>query len=235
MKTTRAFIFARGGSKGIKNKNLLPINGTSLVGHSVLLAKGLNEVEKVYVSTDSNQIEKEALMHGADVIKRPIELATDEAPEWLAWQHAIKQATNKDGAFDIFLSLPPTSPLREPSDVRNCLNALTRKWDIVLTATNAQRNPWFNMVTIDSLGFTKLVCGDSSIARRQDAPHCFDLTTVAYVAKPDFILSAKSIWEGKVTTVNVPYERCIDIDNPMDFAIARFLMENPTNYGDFEI
>ena len=235
MKTTRAFIFARGGSKGIKNKNLLKINGIPLVLHSILLAKELIEVEKVYISTDSKEIEKIALLNGADVIKRPAELASDEAPEWLAWQHAIKESIKINGEFDVFLTLPPTSPLRNKLDVRNCLKALTNKWDIVLTATNSQRNPWFNMVTVDSLGFTKLVIDDVSFARRQDAPDCFDLTTVAYVANPDFILSSNGIWDGKVTTVKIPYERSIDIDNPMDFVIAKLIMENPTNYGDLAI
>ena len=232
MKSTRAFIFARAGSKGIKNKNLLRIKGIPLVLHSILIAKKLKEVERVYVSTDSEEIEKIALRNGANVIKRPAELATDEAPEWLAWRHAVKQANEMDGPFDVFLSLPPTSPLRNASDVRRCLKALKKKWDIVVTATNSHRNPWFNMVTVDSLGIAKLIFNDALVKRRQDAPDCFDLTTVAYVAKPNFILSAKGIWDGKVTTVNIPYERSIDIDNPMDFVIARFLMENQMKYGD---
>ena len=232
MKTTRAFIFARGGSKGIPNKNLLQLNGIPLVAHSILLAKRLDEVERVYVSTDSEEIGNVAVKHGAEVIRRPHELATDNAPEWLAWKHAIKKSTNQDGYFDVFLSLPPTAPLRKCCDIKNCLTALKKPWDIVITATNARRNPWFNMVTIDSSGSTKLVFEDAKFNQRQNAPICFDLTTVAYVAKPEFILSAKGIWSGKVTTVQIPYERSIDIDEPIDFEIARFLMEHPNDLGD---
>ena len=65
----------------------------------------------------------------------------------------------------------------------------------------------------------------SSISRRQDVPHSFDLTTVAYVTTPRFVLNNNSIWSGVAAGVEVPSERAIDIDSPMDFAIARFLME----------
>jgi len=69
-------------------------------------------------------------------------------------------------------------------------------------------------------------CNDKkNIHRRQDAPVCFDLTTIAYVARPEFVLSNAAMWDGVVTGVEIPNERAIDIDTPMDFAIARYLIE----------
>ena len=63
------------------------------------------------------------------------------------------------------------------------------------------------------------------ISRRQDAPPCFDLTPVAYVTRPEFILQNSSMWEGNVRGIEIPNERAIDIDTHMDFLIAKCLLE----------
>ncbi len=225
---TRAFIFARGGSKGIIGKNLVKFNGYPLIAHSILLAQKLNCIEKIYVSTDSDQIADVSIKYGVSIIKRPKNLATDDSPEWLSWQHAIKNSIVNDGDFARFLSLPTTSPLRIESDIKKCLDALNNKIDIVITATESKRSPWFNMTTIDSNGLTKLVINDGSYVRRQDTPNCFDLSTVAYVSTPKFILKNNRIWEGNVATVLIPPERAIDIDNQLDLDFARFLSNRKT-------
>ena len=224
MVKTRAFIFARGGSKGIKGKNLVNFNGHPLIAHSILIAKKINCIEKIYVSTDSDQIADVSIKYGVSIIKRPNELATDHSPEWLSWQHAIKNSIDNDGNFARFISLPTTSPLRIESDIKNCLDALKNSIDIVITATESKRSPWFNMTTIDSNGLTKLLIDDKSYERRQDTPNSFDLSTVAYVSTPKFILNNNRIWEGNVATVIVPPERAIDIDNQLDLDFARFLI-----------
>jgi CMP-N-acetylneuraminic acid synthetase len=225
MTTTYAFIFARGGSKGLPRKNVLPIGGIPMLVHGIKIARALQEVNQVYVSTDCEEIASIANYYGADVIDRPSELATDTVSEWLAWQHAINTVVQSAGSFDRFLCLPATSPLRKPEDVQNCLNALRVGVDMVITMTPAHRSPWFNMVTADSDGRIKLVAGDGTIKRRQDSKVCFDMTTVAYVSRPEFILKASNMWHGSVVGVEIPRERSIDIDNALDFAIARFLME----------
>jgi len=221
---TRAFIFARGGSKGIKGKNLVNFNGHPLIAHSILIAKKLNSIEKIYVSTDSDQIADVSTKYGVSIIKRPKKLATDHSPEWLSWQHAIKNSIENDGHFTRFISLPTTSPLRIESDIKKCLDALNNKIDIVITATESKRSPWFNMATIDSNGLTKLLIDDGSYERRQDTPNSFDLSTVAYVSTPKFILNNNRIWDGNVSTVIIPPERAIDIDNQLDLDFARFLI-----------
>jgi len=98
--------------------------------------------------------------------------------------------------------------------------------DIVISMTPAHRNPWFNIVVADKHQKVSLVQGNNGIKRRQDAQVCFDMTTVAYVARPEFILKSSSIWDGSVVGVEVPRERSIDVDNKLDYAVARFLMED---------
>ena len=74
-----------------------------------------------------------------------------------------------------------------------------------------------------------LVFKNTRINRRQDAPSCFDLTTIAYVSRPEYIVKASSMWDGNVYGVEIPAQRCIDIDTPLDFSIAKFLMEDWKN------
>ena len=223
---TFCFIFARGGSKGIPKKNIIPIGGLPLIVHSINLAKRLEEVERIFVSTDCEEISEIAYNQNVEVIKRPSELAKDNSLEWLAWQHAIKYVESIGEKFDRFLSLPTTSPLRIKKDIELCLDALKKDIDLVLTMTKSNRSPWFNMVTRDESSKLSLIFNDSRINRRQDSPPCFDLTTVAYVSKPDYILKSSSMWDGNVHGVEIPAERSIDIDNPFDYSVAKLIMEN---------
>lgn len=221
---TYAFIFARGGSKGIPKKNLQSLGGLPLIVHSINLAKKISQIDRFFVSTDDDEIRKVALEAGCEVIIRPADLATDSSPEWLSWRHAVEWATSKYGAFDRFVSLPATAPLRSEVDVIECLDQFEEKSDVVITMSEAARNPRFNMV--EPLGdYVDLIITDHKlgISRRQDAPKCYDMTTVCYVANPEFILSNNSIWEGNVKGVLVPAKRAIDIDTPLDLDFARFL------------
>jgi N-acylneuraminate cytidylyltransferase len=157
---------------------------------------------------------------------RPAELAQDDSPEWLAWRHAVHWVREKDGDFDRFISLPATAPLRLAEDVIRCLAALDEHTDAVVTMTPAQRSPWFNMVKASDAGYVSvLVDGDGKVVRRQDAPQAYDLTTLAYAMRPDFIMNHDNIWQGRVRGVLVPQDRAIDIDTELDLKIARFLME----------
>jgi len=193
--------------------------------HGIRIAQQIANIDGTYVSTDCGEIAAIAQDAGAEVIVRPAELAGDTAPEWLAWQHAIKTVQERHGNFEYFLSLPPTAPLRKLEDVETCLAALQPGVDIVITMTPARRSPWFNMVSKDVSGLVDLIVRENAVQRRQDSPECFDMATVAYAAKAEFILSAEQIWDGKVAGVEVPIERSLDIDTPFDFALAQFVME----------
>ncbi len=223
---TIAFIFARGGSKGIPRKNLQDLGGKPLVGHAIECALSVAEVERVIVSTDDEEIAGTAREFGADVpFLRPPHLATDRAAESLAWRHALDEAELRYGAFDVFLSVPATAPLRAPEDLRNVLAAFVPdETDFVITVTPARRSPYFNMVTVDARGFARLAAdGKPPVAHRQEAPAVFDMTTVAYAASPDYVRTGKGLFEGRVRAVEVPAERALDIDEPLDLEIARFL------------
>ena len=221
-----ALICVRGGSKGLPCKNTLPLGGIPLVGWSISLAKQVKEISRVIVSTDSEKIAQIAREHGAEVpFIRPSELAQDNSPEWLVWRHALDYLASQEYSIDGLIVLPATAPLREIQDIRNCINEFEKgEVDVVITVSDAHRNPNFNMVTVDDGGYSHLVIPQQkNIARRQDAPCIFDMTTVAYVARPQFVYEHDALFDGKVRSVYIPAERAIDIDTPLDFEIAEFL------------
>ena len=223
-----AFIFARGGSKGLPDKNLRKILGKPLISLAIEQALTIKKIDRVIVSTDSPKIADIAKKSGAEVpFIRPKDLALDDSPEWLAWQHAMMYLQNNLGSLpDAVVSIPTTAPLRISEDIENCIDRFfNSKVDVVITVTEARRSPYFNMVEIDPFGIASLAKPFShSLHRRQEAPKMYDMTTVAYVFKPDFILNNNSIFEGVVASVEVPVERSIDIDTLLDFEIAEFLL-----------
>ncbi len=222
-----AFIFARGGSQGIKKKNLQKIGDKTLLEHSISVALKVKRVSKVVVSTDNEEIAEVALKAGAVIpFMRPEHLATNEASEWKAWQHAIIEMRTIGDKIDTFLSIPTTSPLRNVQDIDNCLDKYEKEnADIVITVKRSDRSPYFNMVSLDEESRAHLVI-NSNHYRRQDAPEVFDVTTVAYAANADFILNASGIFDGNVKTSIVPPERAIDIDSKFDLEVAKFLHDS---------
>lgn len=228
--TTIAFVFARGGSKGLERKNLRLLGGRPLIAHAVAAARSAASVDRVLVSTDDEEIAAVAAANGAEVPwLRPPELATDDAPEWLAWKHAVAEVERTDGPFDEFVSVPTTSPLRTPDDIDACIGHFRGgAFDAVLSVRAAERNPWFNMIRFGPDGLARLCCGEGpSPSRRQAAPPVFDITTVAYVLDPRFILEAGGFFEGRVGAVEIPRRRAIDIDDHLDLEIARCLFGSP--------
>jgi len=220
-----AFIFARGGSKGIPRKNIRNLDGKPLMAHSILMAQSINKISRVFVSTDDQDIADVGVKYGAEIIRRPTELAQDDSPEWLAWLHAIEWLEKRKNYFDCFVSLPPTSPLRNKVDVLNCIDMLSEDTDIVVTTTNSSRSPYFNMVKEQDTYLKLAIESYGSYIRRQDVPTIYDMTTVAYVSKPDFIKQNRNIFDGRVRSVLIPKERAIDIDDEIDFKNSEILMK----------
>ena len=227
---TFCYIFARGGSKGLPGKNIKNLLNKPLITYSIMMAKTIDEIDKCFVSTDCEEIANISQSNGAIIIKRPADLSQDNSPEWKAWEHAINWTYERYGSFTKFLSLPATAPLRSKNDVLKCLNAIESERDVIITMTEASRNPWFNMVRVNENHCIDLVLkSKNKISRRQDAPQVYDLTTVAYVLNPEFILNNNSIWNGNVKGILVPKERAIDIDNEFDFRVAEMLLEGQSN------
>ena len=223
-----AIICARGGSKGIKNKNIKLFCGKPLISYSIKAAIKNKLIQKVIVSTDSEKIIKISKFYGAHTpFKRPKKLAKDNSKEWLVWKHLIKYMRDKNDLPDIIISLPATSPLRKDVDITNCINKFVKnkKSDMLITVTKPHRNPYFNMIEVKKNKFAKIVNENkiNYISNRQEAPSVYDVATLAYVTTPEYILKANKMFFGNVDFYEVPKTRAIDIDNLIDFEYAEFL------------
>ncbi len=156
-----ACIFARGGSKGVPRKNIRLLGGKPLIGRAIEAALASSLIDRVIVSTDDAEIAGVARRFGAEIpFMRPAELATDQASEWLAWKHAAQFLRAEPGGAEVgaLVSVPTTSPLRITEDVDAAIRAFDpATTDAVIAVREAQRNPYFNMVRIDSDGYARLV------------------------------------------------------------------------------
>lgn len=233
-----AFVFARGGSKGVPRKNLRLLGGRPLVAHSVEAALASQSIDRVIVSTDDNEIAEAARRAGAEVpFLRPAHLAQDHSPELLSWHHALEFVTSEAGRMPaIFVSVPATSPFRSPADLDAAVELLrSASCDLVITVTEPKHNPYFTIIALDFDGTASLFARPpQSVYSRQSAPPVYGMTAVAFVARPEFVKSATSLFEGRVRALFVPPLRALDIDTELDLEFAEFLFARPRDSSSSE-
>ena len=221
-------ICARGGSKGLKHKNLRLLAGKPLIAHSVTQAKESGIFHTVAVSSDSEQLLGIAEEYGADIlVKRPQFLATDKAAKLPAIQQCVQEVENNIGLkFDIIVDLDATSPLRSIDDIKGAVDLLLEK-DVsnIITGSTAHRSPYFNLVEVDDNGRVALSKElETPIIRRQDGPKCYDMNASIYVWKHDTLLNNETIFNADTSLYVMPHERSFDIDSELDFQLVEFLM-----------
>lgn len=220
-------ICARGGSKGVKNKNIRSFAGKPLIAHTVQQALSTQIFDHIAVSSDSDEILREAEKAGADIlIKRNDEMATDKAPKFPVIKHCAAEAEKRTGSkFDIFVDLDATSPLRIPEDIVGSVDLLMDSGaNNVITGNHARKSPYFNMVEEDKeckVFKSKLL--DLAITRRQDSPVVYEMNASIYVWGKDNFFDAEKIVNENTRLFEMPFERSIDIDSEVEFEIAEFL------------
>ena len=230
-KVIHAWIFARGGSKGLPGKNIRNLNGKPLIAYAIETAKESQHISEVFVSTDSPEIATIAEKYGAVVpFLRPAELAGDKSPERMAWRHAIEwnRQQTRYPVMDLMVSLPTTAPLRTPEEVDRAIDLfLEGNADTVIAVSPSVRHPAFNMVYVDENGYASTILSkyEKWVPNRQSYPQAFDITTAVYVSGTDFILSCDSYMKGRVQAIEISAEDGLDIDTLMDFKIAELLMK----------
>ncbi|MBF0479339.1 MAG: acylneuraminate cytidylyltransferase family protein [Candidatus Omnitrophica bacterium] len=230
-----ATIAARGGSKGVPQKNIRPLMGKPLIGYTIEQALQCPLINEVIVTTDSVEIAETAKSFGAKVpFLRPAELATDAAGKLPALQHAVQYAIKEMKLNpEYVVDLDPTSPLRLLEDIAGCI-ALIQKGncDSVITGYRSNKNPYFNMVEINEAGFAEVSKNAGSvILGRQSAPIVYAMNASIYVWKTEVLLNQKSIISGKVKLYEMPQDRSIDIDSLVDFKIVELLLKEKVSHG----
>jgi CMP-N,N'-diacetyllegionaminic acid synthase len=221
-------ICARGGSKGVPNKNVREILGKPLIAYTIEQARQSGLFSSIAVSSDSEVILSTAKEFGADIlVRRPDELASDTAAKVPAIHHCLETAERELGRqFPVFVDLDATSPLRLPGDIIGAVRLLEkRRVSSVITGTPSRHSPYFNLVELyqhDVVHLSKKL--DQPVVRRQDAPQCYDMNGSIYVWNRDVFWRNPAVFYDDTLLFEMPAERSVDIDSELDFEIVRMLL-----------
>jgi CMP-N,N'-diacetyllegionaminic acid synthase len=208
-------ICARGGSKGIPRKNLKELNGKPLILHTYKHAKENKTLDDVVISTDDLEIA--SLFEKVQM--RPASLATDTASKW----DVFRYISECNPQYDILVDLDTGCPLRAPQDIDACITKLQTGFDVVATAYEADRNPYFNMVELDRSGHA-WVCSGTDITCRQEAPQVYSLSPSVFAIRRDALYKYNHWSRANMGIVVIPRKRGIDIDTQDDWDYVEFLM-----------
>jgi CMP-N,N'-diacetyllegionaminic acid synthase len=219
-----ATICARGGSKGLPRKNVLPFAGKALIAHSIEQALACPLIDGVYVSTDDDEIADVARRHGAQVpYRRPAELATDDSAKIPAIEHLVGHLERQGLAVATVIDLQPTSPLRTQEDLVAAIG-LAGQAELIVTVTEPSHSPYYSLVEVQADGTLRL-SKPAQFARRQDAPPVWGLNGAIYVWQRAALARAArdGFWSVSMRPSAMPRERSVDIDDALDFEWAEWL------------
>lgn len=216
---------ARGGSKGIPDKNIRPFCGESLVSRAIRQARACADAgDIIYVSTDSVKIREEAEHCGIEIpFMRPAELASDTASTWAVIVDTLKKFSETGQEFDNVVLLQPTSPFRTEEDIRKASSLWRHDIDMVVSVTPSKANPYFNLFETDKQGFLHLSKGDGNFSRRQDAPEVWEYNGAVYVITVKSVLKSPLSQFQKILPYVMPGSRSIDLDTLQDWEIAEII------------
>jgi CMP-N-acetylneuraminic acid synthetase len=224
-KEVLCLILARGGSKGLPRKNVLLLGEKPLIAHSIDAAKKVNYIDRIYVSTEDNEIKNISRQFGAIVIDRPMELATDTADYLDTVKHMISVIPEMQ-KNPIVVLLETTLPLRKPSDVQKCIELFDESIDCVASINEVKSHPSF--MYVEKNGILQSYLGIAPIKRRQLSEPIFAYNGSIFVATSNFIKNQNEvIMGGKMKGYLMDGKSSIDIDSRLDFEICKLLMETP--------
>ncbi len=226
---------ARGGSKRLPRKNIMPMCGKPLISFSIDVAKNSGHPGRVVVSTDDDEIKRLSKIAGAEVIPRPRQYANDESPTVDAIIHALDYLSKENYHPDIVVILQPTSPLRTPADLNGAINNLivSGAKSCISVCESAHPPEW--TFVAGSNGFMEPVLGwaaFSSGSKKISQP--FVPNGAVYVVRVKDLLTEKRIYfENGSVPYHMPSERSIDIDTMLDFRFAEFMMKGKGNLNEY--
>lgn len=212
-------ILARGGSKGIKNKNLVKVNDKPLLAWTIEKALVSKEVSDVYVSSDSSEILQCARNYGANIIKRPNEISTDNSTSEEGWYHAINYIDQEYNIKpDLILAPQPTSPIRSNYDFTNAIKKFkSEKLDSLLSVSKI--NDFFiwekNINNYNSINYDF-----RNRQRRQMIEDKFHENGSFYIFSTEHFLSTKNRLGGKIGIYEMEKFKEFQIDEPDDILIC---------------
>lgn len=216
-------ITARGGSKGLPRKNLLPVGGKPLIGWTIEAALKSGVIDRLVLSSDDDEIIQVAKACGCDVpFSRPVGLANDTASSIDVVLHALGQLPG----YEYLVLLQPTSPLRTAADIDAAFKLLKSTGaPSCVSVCEAEQSPYWMFRIKDGGKVERLLSEEGSASRRQDLPPICVLNGAIYIARVDWLQQSKNfLGEGCVAYV-MSKEHSLDIDNADDFEVFRVKVE----------
>lgn len=220
-----AIITARGGSQGLPQKNLCLLAGKPLIAHTIAAALECPKISKCFVTTEDARIRRASLRAGAEVIDRPLSLATDRALSRDVVVHALETLKTRGALPEHFALLQPTSPLRTSKHLRKCLDLYFRSTAAsMVSVTEAEHHP-FKSYRLQN-GLLKPLFGIEHLDQpRQALPRVYRENGAIYVLASHLFLRNKSFFIPPVMPYLMPMEDSIDIDSAVDLFLAEALLK----------
>jgi len=217
-----AVIPARGGSKRLPRKNIIDFHGKPVIAYTIEAAIDSRLFDRIMVSTEDPEIGEVSKKYGAELLRRPIELATDTATAADACLHALDCEAQRGKVYDILCCLYATAPLRRAEDIINTVGlVLSRKCDFAMAVTKYHYPPHQAMIMNES-GFMEPMWSDLVSKRSQDVPEMFIDNGSTYVSWiPEFI-KLKTFRGPKLKGYLMPRDRSVDIDIGEDLELAKY-------------
>lgn len=219
-----AVITARSGSKRLLNKNILNLAGKPLIAWTIEAGKKSRYIDKLIVSTDTNEIKNVSQYYGAEVpFLRPTELSADNSDSVSVLKHAIDY-TNEN--FDYILLLQPTSPLRSAEDIDKAIEMLNDNTQAVVSVCEAEHSLlWCNTLPGD-FSMADFIKKDVKNKRSQDLPIFYRLNGAIYISEVDYFYEQNGFWGDRTKAYLMPRERSVDIDTWIDFKLAEAILQD---------
>jgi N-acylneuraminate cytidylyltransferase len=221
-KSVLAIIPARGGSKGLPRKNILPVADKPMIAWTITTALQSHYIDRLILSSEDDEIIQVAQQWGCEVpFVRPLELAQDTTSGMDVVLHAMQQMPH----YDLVVLLQPTSPLRNVDDIDRCIAQCVQSDAPCVSVTVPEKSPYW-MFSVDKKQQLQPVLGDwkALTQRRQDQTPVYVLNGAVYVAEWDFVLTQKTFLTTATTAYLMPPERSLDIDTAKDFAIFNWFV-----------
>ncbi len=231
MSSVVAIIPARGGSKGLHRKNILPLAGRPLIAHSIDAARDCALIDRCLVSTEDDEIASVAQAFGADVMPRPATLAGDFVRTNEVVSDLLTTLDKRGERPDFVVLLQPTSPLRTATHVQACLEALfvaREKGDVAssLSVCESEHHPYKDLIVSEDGSLVPLINEAALETPRQKLPKAYRQNGAIYVVGTDDFLTSQRFYLPPALPFVMSTEESIDIDSAFDLRVAEIIMEN---------
>lgn len=225
-----AIIPARSASKGIKNKNIVDVNGKPLIYYSINEALKSNYISDVIVSTDSEEIAKIAKNLGAKVpFMRPSFLATDTSKTIDTVIYSIEKLTEIGQEYDYVVLLQPTQPLRRSWHIDEAIELIINKKETSLVSVSKVKEHPILIRKIDNNGYIKNLLNEGSTKRRQEFEDFYKVNGAIYINKIDENLTRNTSLNDNKLAYIMDEKYDLDIDEPNDLYLAKIMLNDIEN------